>query len=181
MVTCVNLQQACINKFSIYFCLFWWCTFSSLVLVPSQVVLARTLAKKQMLMSIATKIGIQLNCKMGGEVLSLEIPLKNLMVVGIDCYNDSSKKGRSVIAFIASVNQTVTHYYSRCTFQSNMEELMNALKVCMQGRVFAKTWLWSSFWQIFSFWFATKFAILMTLMDIQVHVHLDELNGCSCS
>ena len=148
MVTCVNLQQACI-KFSINVCLFWRCTFSSLVLVPSQVVLARTLAKKQMLMSVATKIGIQLNCKMGGEVWALEIPLKNLMVVGIDCYHDSAKKGRSVGAFIASMNQTFTRYYSRCTFQSNMEELMNALKVCMQGRVFAKNMSLSWFWQIF--------------------------------
>jgi len=43
--------------------------------VPSQVVLSRTLNKKQMLMSVATKIAIQLNCKMGGEVWALEIPV----------------------------------------------------------------------------------------------------------
>jgi len=38
-------------------------------------VLSRTLNKKQMLMSVATKIAIQLNCKMGGEVWALEIPV----------------------------------------------------------------------------------------------------------
>lgn len=43
--------------------------------VPSQVIVGRTLAKKQMLMSVATKICIQLNCKMGGEVWALEIPV----------------------------------------------------------------------------------------------------------
>ena len=37
--------------------------------------LSRTLNKKQMLMSVATKIAIQLNCKMGGEVWALEIPV----------------------------------------------------------------------------------------------------------
>ena len=45
------------------------------VLVPSQVIVGRTLAKKQMLMSVATKIGIQLNCKLGGEVWGVAIPV----------------------------------------------------------------------------------------------------------
>ena len=45
--------------------------------VPSQVVLARTLAKKEMLMSVATKIAIQLNVKMGGEVWGLEFPVSS--------------------------------------------------------------------------------------------------------
>lgn len=101
--------------------------------VPSQVVLARTLSKKQMLMSVATKIAIQLNVKMGGEVWGVEIPIRNMMVIGIDTYHDSAKKGRSVGAFIASMNNNLTRYYSRCAFQSTHEELQNALKVCMQG------------------------------------------------
>ena len=43
--------------------------------VPSQVIVSRTLAKKQMMMSVATKVAIQLNCKLGGEVWTLEIPV----------------------------------------------------------------------------------------------------------
>jgi aubergine-like protein len=46
-----------------------------LLTVPSQVVLSRTLSKKEMLMSVATKVAIQLNVKMGGEVWALEIPV----------------------------------------------------------------------------------------------------------
>ncbi len=84
-------------------------------------------------MSVATKIAIQLNCKLGGEVWAVEMPLKGLMVVGIDSYHDSAKKGRSVGAFIASMNKHLTRYYSRCTFQHNMQELMDGLKVCMKG------------------------------------------------
>ena len=49
--------------------------------VPSQVVVARTLSKKQMLMSVATKIAIQLNCKLGGEVWHLEIPVCKLIYI----------------------------------------------------------------------------------------------------
>lgn len=101
--------------------------------VPSQVIVARTLAKKQMLMSVCTKIAIQLNCKLGGEVWAVEIPLKNFMVIGIDSYHDSAKKGRSVGAFIAGMNNTCTRYYSRCTFQHSHQELMDGLKVSMQA------------------------------------------------
>ena len=49
------------------------------------------------------------------------------MVVGVDTYHDSAKKGRSVGAFIASMNQTLTRYYSNCGFQSSHEELQNNL------------------------------------------------------
>ena len=45
------------------------------LVVPSQVIVSRTLSKKQMMMSVATKVAIQLNCKMGGEVWALEIPV----------------------------------------------------------------------------------------------------------
>jgi len=45
------------------------------VLVPSQVIVGRTISKKQMLMSVCTKIGIQLNVKLGGEAWAVEIPV----------------------------------------------------------------------------------------------------------
>ena len=51
--------------------------------VPSQCILQITLSKKQNLMSVATKVAMQLNCKLGGELWAVEIPVKNLMVVGI--------------------------------------------------------------------------------------------------
>ena len=55
------------------------------------------------------------------------------MIVGIDSYHDSSKKGRSVGGVIASMNQSLTRYYSRCTFQTSMQELLDGLKVCIKG------------------------------------------------
>ena len=78
--------------------------------MSSQVIVARTLSKKQMLMSVCTKIGIQLNCKLGGEVWAVKIPLKRLMVIGIDCYHDSQNKGKSIAGFVASMNQSLTKY-----------------------------------------------------------------------
>ncbi len=61
------------------------------------------------------------------------------MVVGIDSYHDSAAKGRSVGAFIASMNASLTRFYSRCTFQHNMQELMDGLKVAFTGRLCMKT------------------------------------------
>jgi hypothetical protein len=48
------------------------------VAVPSQMVLAKTLNKQKNLMSVATKIAIQMNCKMGGVVWSVQIPVSVL-------------------------------------------------------------------------------------------------------
>jgi len=99
--------------------------------VPSQVVVARTIQKPQMLMSVCTKIGIQLNCKLGGEVWAVDIPLKKLMVVGFDVYHDSLTKGKSIGGFVASTNKHLTRYYSRTTSQTIHQEIADQLKVCM--------------------------------------------------
>lgn len=42
---------------------------------PSQCVLSRTLSRPQALMTVATKIALQMACKMGGELWSVEIPV----------------------------------------------------------------------------------------------------------
>ncbi|XP_044296633.1 piwi-like protein 1 [Varanus komodoensis] len=105
---------------------------------PSQCVLARTLSKPQTVMAIATKIALQMNCKMGGELWSVEIPLKQLMVVGIDCYHDTTAGRRSIAGFVASLNQGMTRWYSRCVLQDRGQELVDGLKVCLQAAL--RTW-----------------------------------------
>lgn len=101
--------------------------------VPSQVVVSRTISKPQMLMSVCTKIGIQLNCKLGGEVWAVDVPLKKLMVVGFDVYHDSLTKGKSIGGFVASTNRYLTRYYSKITSQTSHQEICDQLKVCMMG------------------------------------------------
>ena len=66
--------------------------------VPSQCILQRTLSKKQNLMSVTTKVAMQLNCKLGGELWALEVPvsgsrvveplLSHLMFAHWVCWND---------------------------------------------------------------------------------------------
>ena len=49
--------------------------------VPSQCILQRTLSKKQNLMSVTTKVAMQLCCKLGGELWALEVPVSGSRVV----------------------------------------------------------------------------------------------------
>lgn len=45
------------------------------VLVPSQMIVSKTLSRRDMIMSVATKIILQMNCKMGGELWAVPIPV----------------------------------------------------------------------------------------------------------
>ncbi|KAK7934231.1 hypothetical protein WMY93_005127 [Mugilogobius chulae] len=100
---------------------------------PSQCVLGRTLSKPQGLMSVATKIALQMACKMGGELWSVEVPLKQLMIVGIDCYHDSTAGKRSIGALVASLNQGMSRWFSSCVMQHKGQEIMDGLKKCLGG------------------------------------------------
>ncbi|KAM9360706.1 piwi-like protein 1 [Symphorus nematophorus] len=100
---------------------------------PSQCVLSRTLTRPQALMTVATKISLQMACKMGGELWSVEIPLKHLMIVGIDCYHDITAGKRSVGALVASLNQSMSRWYSKCVLQHKGQEIMDGLKMALNA------------------------------------------------
>ncbi|XP_068122747.1 piwi-like protein 1 [Hyperolius riggenbachi] len=99
--------------------------------VPSQCVITRTLSKPQTLMSVCTKIALQMNCKMGGELWSFDMPFTDCMLVGIDIYHDTVSRGSSVAGFVASANVGATRWYSRCIVQSQKQEIVDSLKHCM--------------------------------------------------
>ncbi|XP_064106512.1 piwi-like protein Siwi [Macrobrachium nipponense] len=93
--------------------------------VPSQCVLSRTLFKKQRLMSVATKIAIQMNCKLGGEPWKVNVPIKLAMVIGYDTYHDKRTRGASYGGIVSSINQSWTRYFSQVSQHRNQEELTN--------------------------------------------------------
>jgi len=75
---------------SVCVCDVWWTLFISCwhcYVVPSQVIVSRTLQKKNM--SIATKIVLQMTCKMGGELWAVHIPVTV-------CHNDISANDDNV-------------------------------------------------------------------------------------
>ncbi|XP_044052946.1 piwi-like protein 2 [Siniperca chuatsi] len=99
--------------------------------IPSQAINVRTISQQQKLKSVAQKILLQMNSKLGGELWTVNVPLKHLMVVGVDVHHDTSKAHQSVMGFVASVNSSMTRWYSRVTFQTPTEELINGFRVCL--------------------------------------------------
>ncbi|XP_055911029.1 protein argonaute-3 [Eupeodes corollae] len=99
--------------------------------IPSQVINGRTLANDAKNRSIVQKIALQMNCKLGGTLWSVNIPLKNVMICGIDSYHDASQKGNSVAAFVASINGKFTRWYSKAVVQTKREEIVNGLCVSL--------------------------------------------------
>jgi len=95
--------------------------------IPSQCMTATVLGKPKGLMSVATKVLLQMNCKLGGEPWAVKIPLKNTMVIGYDTYHDSLHKDKSVGAVVASLNPTFTKFVSMADFHSNQSELTDRM------------------------------------------------------
>jgi len=97
--------------------------------LPSQVLVTKNLNPKKA-MSVVTKVVMQMNAKLGGELWSVHIPMKKVMYVGIDTYHDSGSQ-RSVGGFVASMNDLCTRYFSKTTWQPSKQELISQLEVCM--------------------------------------------------
>ena len=82
-----------------------------------------------MLKTVAQKILLQMNCKLGGELWRLLIPVKKAMIVGIDVYHKTEKKFKSIAGFVSSLNGDQTRWYSKVCFQQVGQELTDSLKV----------------------------------------------------
>lgn len=120
LVMCVVLN----NKIDRYSAIKKKCTVE--FAVPSQVILAKNLDSKGA-MSIATKVAIQLNCKVGGAPWAVVVPASHLMVVGYDVCHDPTDKSKSIAATVASLDKTITRYFSAVSKHSYGEELSNDL------------------------------------------------------
>ncbi|KAG8325299.1 hypothetical protein J6590_071089 [Homalodisca vitripennis] len=94
--------------------------------VPTQVLLAKNL-NKEGVMSIATKVAIQMNCKIGGAPWSMQMPLGGHTVVGFDVCHDARSKGKSYGDIVASLNEAMTHYFSAVSHHTTGEESSNDL------------------------------------------------------
>ncbi|XP_036252442.1 piwi-like protein 2 [Molothrus ater] len=100
--------------------------------VPSQVINAQSLVGHPgKIRSVVQKVLLQINCKLGGQLWGVDIPLKQLMVVGMDIHHSRSQGMRSVIGFVASMNHILTKWYSRVVFQMPHQEIADSLRLCL--------------------------------------------------
>ncbi|XP_003704269.1 argonaute 3 [Megachile rotundata] len=101
--------------------------------IPSQVIMSRTISRGDKLKSITEKIALQINCKLGGALWALSIPMENCMICGIDVYHagvGQSTKG-SVAGFVASLDKLLTTWHSKVCLQGQHQELIDMLQICM--------------------------------------------------
>lgn len=77
--------------------------------MPSQCIVQKTMQPKKGNMagvrSIATKVVLQINCKLGGRPWMIQMPMKGCMVCGFDVsHNTVARSGESYGAFVGSNN-----------------------------------------------------------------------------
>lgn len=73
--------------------------------IPSQCVTAKNIKPDKKLMSICTKIGIQINAKLGGVPWMVAIEPNGLMIVGFDVFHDKKNKKTSYGAMVATMGE----------------------------------------------------------------------------
>lgn len=79
--------------------------------IPTQVVTARSLSGRNA-MSVATKIAIQMTCKIGGAPWGIKIPLTGILTIGYDVSHDTKKKNLSFGALVATLDQHQSAFFS---------------------------------------------------------------------
>lgn len=78
------------------------------------------------MLSVATKVAIQINCKLGGAAWKVDMPLSGVMTVGFDVSHDTSDRSKSYGALVACMDLTKgVNYFSAVSAHRNGEELSN--------------------------------------------------------
>lgn len=96
--------------------------------VPTQVVTRKSASNPKGLMSIATKVAIQINCKLGYTPWMIDIPLKNLMTIGYDVAKSLRDRSKAYGALVATMNlKTNATFYSTVAECSSHDVLANSL------------------------------------------------------
>ncbi|XP_056639087.1 protein argonaute-3 [Diorhabda sublineata] len=97
--------------------------------VASQVINSRTLSNPQKVRSIVQKIALQMTCKLGGTLWTLRFPFKGWMICGVDVYH-SRPEGTSVCGFVASLDESISRWFSVATFQE--KELSDHMRIAFK-------------------------------------------------
>jgi aubergine-like protein len=93
--------------------------------ILTQVIVHKTMVpKKGGLLSVATKVMIQMNCKLGGAPWMIKFPLKGVMTIGFDVNHDTRNKSLSYGAFIASMDlQQKVEFFSAASSHKDGQEI----------------------------------------------------------
>jgi len=97
--------------------------------VPSQCLLMKHFRNPKGLLSVITKIALQMGVKMGGAGWSIKFPApQTYMIVGMDTYHDSARKGYSCVAVVASLNNSLSKYTWATAMVPHKQEVNTVIK-----------------------------------------------------
>lgn len=104
--------------------------------INSQVVKLKTISRPRGVESVATKIGIQINAKMGCTPWRLAFPMDLTMIVGFDVCHDTTNKSKSFGALVASGDmRTSDKYFSYAQAHENGEELAKNMRTAFGSAI----------------------------------------------
>ena len=72
-------------------------------------------------------VAMQMSCKLGGVPWQVKMNIKNTMIVGIDTYHDTDRKGKNLTGFVSSYNTNATRWYSQIVQMSSKQEISDGL------------------------------------------------------
>lgn len=101
--------------------------------IVTQVVTAKLMNDSKRANGAALKIAMQVVAKVGGEPWYVNLPLQGAMFCGYDTYHDTANRGRSFGAFVASVNNTYSKWFSRADSHDIKEELTAQIATNMRA------------------------------------------------
>ncbi|KAF3427934.1 hypothetical protein E2986_02003 [Frieseomelitta varia] len=104
--------------------------------IPSQVLLHKTLTNRN-LRTIATKVAIQINCKLGGAPWSIDLVSKNMMVIGFDVCHDPVDKSNDFGAMVASLNENLSRFFTVVNPHTGGEELSTSFAKNVENALIA--------------------------------------------
>uniref|UniRef100_A0A6G1SM65 Piwi-like protein 1 n=1 Tax=Aceria tosichella TaxID=561515 RepID=A0A6G1SM65_9ACAR len=95
----------------------------------TQVVTSKLLLDPNKGRTAAQKIAIQIAAKVGGEPWWVNISQPDTMICGYDTYHDTTKRGRSFGAFVASLNNHHSRWWSKADAHERLEEISSQMSV----------------------------------------------------
>ncbi|XP_055386002.1 protein piwi-like [Condylostylus longicornis] len=105
--------------------------------IATQVVMQGTVSSsKRNVMSIISKIVIQMNAKLGGAPWMISLPMKGLMVIGYDICKSSRDKSKTYAALVATMDQKVkARYFSTVAQTHSSDNLSNELNLAVSKAI----------------------------------------------
>jgi aubergine-like protein len=89
----------------------------------TQVVTAKLMTDPKKITGASTKIAIQIAAKIGGEPWWADIPLKRSMICGYDTFRDTAKRGLNYGAFLASMNDHYSRWFSKADAHDQADQI----------------------------------------------------------